>query len=235
MSENSKSMKYKVLSGNQLKLIALTAMTCDHVGKELLPQMEWLQIIGRLAFPIFAYMIAEGCAYTRNRKKHLLKIGGLGVICQVVYFAAEGSLYQCILITFSLSMGMIYVLDKARKERNVRTLSAAAAVCAGVYFVSVMLPIVLGTTDFAIDYGIWGILMPVLIYFAPQFWKVPVMAAMLVPLCLEMGDIQWYCLLAVPLLACYSGRRGKTNIKNLFFVYYPAHLVCIYLINLLIA
>ena len=47
------------LSGNQLKIIALIAMTCDHVGKELVPGINVLQIVGRLAFPIFAYMIAE--------------------------------------------------------------------------------------------------------------------------------------------------------------------------------
>ena len=59
------------ISGNQLKIIALVAMTWDHMGKQLFPQIGWLQIVGRLAFPIFAYMIAEGCAYTKNRKKYL--------------------------------------------------------------------------------------------------------------------------------------------------------------------
>ena len=92
------------LSGNQLKIIALIAMTCDHVGKELLPGINVLQIVGRLAFPIFAYMIAEGCRYTRNRRKHLLNVAGLAILCQVVYFIAEGSLFQCILVTFSLSI-----------------------------------------------------------------------------------------------------------------------------------
>ena len=48
------------LTNNQLKIIAMVSMLFDHVGKELLPQYTVLQIIGRLAFPIFAYMIAEG-------------------------------------------------------------------------------------------------------------------------------------------------------------------------------
>lgn len=55
------------LTGNQLKLLALIAMTCDHVGLQLLPQFIILRIIGRLAAPLFAYMIAEGCRYTHNR------------------------------------------------------------------------------------------------------------------------------------------------------------------------
>ena len=60
--------KFSGLTGNQLKLIALFAMTCDHVGLQLLPNVLILRILGRLALPIFAYMIAEGCRYTRNRK-----------------------------------------------------------------------------------------------------------------------------------------------------------------------
>lgn len=59
--------KFAGLTGNQLKLLALFAMTCDHVGLQLLPQFIILRIIGRLAAPLFAYMIAEGCRYTHDR------------------------------------------------------------------------------------------------------------------------------------------------------------------------
>ena len=58
--------KFAGLTGNQLKLLALFAMTCDHVGLQLLPQFIILRIIGRLAAPLFAYMIAEGCRYTQT-------------------------------------------------------------------------------------------------------------------------------------------------------------------------
>ena len=62
--------RFAGMTGNQLKIVALLAMTCDHVGKLLLPQVEILQIFGRLAFPIFAYMIAEGCVHTKSKKKY---------------------------------------------------------------------------------------------------------------------------------------------------------------------
>ena len=94
----------KRLNGNQLKIIALVTMTIDHVGMYLLPQFVILRIIGRLSMPIFAYMIAEGCRYTKNKKYYLLLTLGVGLICQVVYWIAMQSLYQCILITFSLSI-----------------------------------------------------------------------------------------------------------------------------------
>ena len=68
----TQTKKFPGLTGNQLKLIALFAMTCDHVGMQIFPQLLWLRMIGRLAMPIYAFMIAEGCRHTRNRKKYLL-------------------------------------------------------------------------------------------------------------------------------------------------------------------
>lgn len=234
MSEIGVSGKKGILSGNQLKIIALVAMTCDHVGKELLPEYEFLQIIGRLAFPIFAYMIAEGCRYTRNRRKHLLQVASLALLCQIVYFVVECSLFQCILVTFSLSISLIYAIDHAKKKRTAAAWLGTAAVCAAVWFFSVILPMVLKGTDFAVDYGIWGILLPVVVYFVPEKLEIPAVMVVLLPLCVQPGGIQRYALLAVPLLVLYSGKKGKANIKHLFLTYYPAHLVCIYMLSLLI-
>ena len=108
------------LTGNQLKILAMIAMTCDHVGVQIFPNLLWLRIIGRLAMPIYAYMIAEGCRHTRDRKKYLLRLLGMGALCQVVYLLAMKSLYMCILITFSMSVCLIGLLDKVEKEKNRR-------------------------------------------------------------------------------------------------------------------
>ena len=59
----------KFLTGNALKILAALFMTIDHIGVMLFPRVLVLRIIGRLALPIFAFMIAEGCKYTRNKKK----------------------------------------------------------------------------------------------------------------------------------------------------------------------
>ena len=61
------------LTGNQLKLIAMLTMTIDHIGVILLPQYRFLRIIGRLSMPIYAFMIAEGCHYTHDRKAYFLR------------------------------------------------------------------------------------------------------------------------------------------------------------------
>ena len=106
------------LTGNQLKLLALIAMTCDHVGLQMLPQFILLRIIGRLAAPLFACMIAEGCRYTHNRGRYLGRLLGMAALCQIAYFAAMRSLYQCIFVTFSLSVCLIYALDNALRRRT---------------------------------------------------------------------------------------------------------------------
>ena len=86
------------LSSNVLKILGAIFMLLDHVGYVLLPYNSFLRAIGRLAFPIFAYMIAEGCRYTKNKLKYFLTVFILGALCQIVYYLYEGDLYLSILI-----------------------------------------------------------------------------------------------------------------------------------------
>lgn len=220
------------LTGNQLKLLALLAMTCDHVGVSLLPQWGWLRIVGRLALPIFAYMIAEGCRYTRNRKRYLLSLLAVAVLCQIVYFVAMGSLYMCIMVTFSLSVVLIYLWDYAmtRPAPQGGFLVLAAI---GITWFLCEAPLLPGT-DFAIDYGIFGVLLPVLIYLGKDRRSALAMTALgLLLLGLARGGIQWFAFFALIPLSLYSGTRGKAKLKYLFYIYYPAHLAIIWLVGLL--
>jgi len=218
------------LTGNQLKMLAMITMTCDHVGMQIFPQLLWLRIIGRLAMPIYAYMIAEGCRHTRDRKKYLLRLLGMGALCQVVYFVAMGSLYQCILITFSLSVFLIGLVDAVEKEKNPRNWGKLFVGTLFVFFLCVVLPDLLSYTDYDVDYGLAGVLLPVLIYGAGT--RGLLLGLFLVAM--QYGSIQWLAFLAVPLLLCYNGQRGKANIGKLFYWYYPVHLVVIYGISLLV-
>ena len=223
------------LSGNQLKLLALIAMTLDHVGVYLLPQYPILRIFGRLALPIYAFMIAEGCRYTRNRKKYLGLMIGLAVICQAVYLFTMGSVYQCILVTFSLSIGLCYLVDFARMRNTLLPWALAAAGFAFAVFLCVFLPGLLPGTDFHIDYGIFGVLLPVLVYLGrTKSEQLLLAAAGLCLLSVYAGGIQWFSLAALIPQALYNGTRGKTKMKYLFYFYYPAHLAVLYLINQLL-
>lgn len=216
------------LTSNQLKLLAMLTMTLDHIGVQMFPGALWLRIVGRLAFPIYAYMIAEGCAHTRNRRKYLLQMAGLALLCQLVYFFAMGSLFQCILVTFTLSILLIYACDTGS-----RPLTALALL--GVAFVTVALPRLLPGTDFAIDYGFFGVLVPVAAYLGEtRRKKLLFTAGALVVLAWLVGGIQWYSLAALLPLALYGGQRGKRRMKWLFYLYYPLHLAAIYGISLLL-
>lgn len=221
-------MEKRRLSGNALKILAMIFMTCDHVAVELLPDWDFLRMIGRLAMPIYAYMIAEGCRFTHDRKKYLWRLSSLALLCQVVYFFAVGSLYQCILVTFSLSVCLIWALETSPKSWGLLVFLASAFLCEG-------LPALLKGTDFAVDYGIVGVCLPALVYLGrTREEKLLGFTLGLILLALQYGGIQWFGLGAVPLLMLYSGERGKLPIGRLFYFYYPAHLVVIYGLSLLL-
>lgn len=221
------------LTNNQLKLIAMFSMLADHMGKELFPDIVFLQYIGRLALPVFAYMIAEGCIFTRNKKTHLLRIGLLAFGCQSVYFVFEHSLYQNILVTFLLSVMTIYSIENFIKRKS---LSAGILMSVEVLAVITltMLPYIV-ETDFRIDYGLFGVLLPVFVYFAKsKAQKLILAAGCLILISLNLGGFQWLSLFSLLLLYFYNGKRGKLNMKYVFYVFYPAHLAAIYLVKMLI-
>lgn len=225
-------MSSKGLSGNGLKLIALICMTVDHIGYILLPQYTWLRVIGRLAFPIYAYMIAEGCRHTRSMRKYLGSLLAVAAVCQAVYLVAMGSVYMCILVTSSISVILIGLVKRAAGKN---TIPAWAAVAAGVLlaiFATEILPGLLTGTDYGIDYGFLGVILPVCIYLCKdRKQELLVMALILACMAWNSWSVQWFSLLALPLLALYSGKRGKYKMKWLFYLYYPGHLAVIWLLS----
>ena len=227
-------MKRLGLTNNQLKIIAMAAMLIDHVGRQLLPQWTWMTVVGRLAFPIFAYMIAEGCHYTLHKARYLLMVACLAVICQGAYFFTTGSLYQNVLVTFTLSIGSIFAMERFLRKPDVASGAVLAVIMVGVVALCTVLPR-LTNGEFAIDYGMVGVLLPVSVRFAPGKWgKLTCAAVMLALLAVTMFPLQWYALLALPLLALYNGQRGKWKLKYLFYIFYPTHLLVIYLLQTLI-
>ena len=227
--------KFPGLTGNQLKLIALVSMTCDHVGVQLFPKILLLRIIGRLALPIFAYMIAEGCKYTRSRLRYFLTMAALAAVCQAVYWVADGSLYLSVLVTFSLAVPVICALqlckEAAAAGKGLKSLFAGAVFLAAVALVWYLNRIL------TIDSGFWGCMLPVL---AALFQTrrgasgnpgadrkevhVLCMGLGLVLLSRSMGGVQSWSLLSLPLLLGYSGKRGKADLKYFFYIFYPVHL-----------
>lgn len=225
------------LSGNALKLIAAAAMTADHVGVIFFPHSRFLRIIGRLAFPIFAYMIAQGCTYTRSRLRYFLTVALLAAACQAVYWFASGSGYLSVLVTFSLAIPTICALQALREAlaegHRLRALGAGAALTGAAALVWYLNRVL------TIDYGFWGCMLPV---FAALFQQrrdavpdnlspldthwvhVLCLGVGLLLLARSLGGLQIWSLLSLPLLLCYSGRRGRGDLKYFFYIFYPTHL-----------
>lgn len=223
------------LSGNQLKLIALICMTIDHIGLILLPQYRVLRLIGRLSFPIFAYMIAEGCRYTRSMGKYLASLSAVAALSQLVYFIFLRSLSMCIMVTFALSVGLCWLFRTAREKKSFLWTVLAPAGIGAVFFLTDILPAWLQGTGYQIDYGFLGVMLPVVLYLLKG--RKAKLAGMLVMLCLlalwANWSLQWFSLLALPLLALYGGHRGRWKLKWLFYVYYPVHLGAILMVRVL--
>lgn len=224
------------LTGNQLKLLAMATMTIDHVGAYLLPQLPVLRIIGRLSLPIYAYMIAEGCRHSRNRWRYFLRLLGLGLLCQVVNYLVTGSLYQGILMTFSLAVLLIFPLEACRNRPGLASGILLAGSWMAACFVCEGLPRLLRHTDFAVDYGFIGVMLPTMVFLgknARQRWLL--LAAGLVLLSWNLGGVQWWCLASLPLIGLYNGEKGRYPLGRMFYWYYPAHLAAIYGIGALMA
>ena len=103
--------RFCFLSGNALKIIAVLSMLCDHIGMFFFPKIAIMRIIGRLAFPIFAFMIAEGAAHTRNKLRYLSTVALIAAALQTVYFLYEKSLTMCVFVTFTFALVLIFLFD----------------------------------------------------------------------------------------------------------------------------
>ncbi len=219
------------LSGNTLKIIAAISMLIDHIGYIFFPDVIIFRIIGRLAFPIFAYMIAEGCRYTKNKLRYFLTIFILALVCQCAYFYSEGDMYLNVLLTFSLSIALIFSLQHCLK-----------ALRQGLYIKALLFPLLVTliyifTLYFEIDYGFPGIMLPLFASVVTpkdeysRTFNVALFTVGLFILSLSLGGIQYYSLYASVLLLMYSGARGKYKMKYFFYVFYPLHLVILEIIN----
>lgn len=226
------------LSGNMLKIIAAISMSLDHIGVIFFPQSFLLRCLGRLALPIFSFMIAEGCRYTRHRLRYFLGVLLLGTGCQLVYCLVSRSMYLNVLLAFSLSILMIYALQVWK--RTLTSGHSALQRCLGaLLFLESVAGTFLLNHLFVIDYGFWGCMLPVfaaLFHFpdpeAPQGLK-KLDRNLIHVLSLTLGMLllisvnqarQYFSLLTIPLLLLYSGKRGKHKMKYFFYIFYPLHL-----------
>lgn len=214
-----------------LKIIALISMFIDHFAvafPSFFSKTEFfvMRCIGRIAFPIFAFLIARGCAYTKNRPRYLLRILLLAGVSQFPYAYALHSSKANILFTLAASVAAIILLENIQ-SRNYQILAAVFLVL--IYFAYPYL-----------DYGWKGVLLIVLLYYvgepAQTGWFL-VFALMLIYNPIRSREYLFYYLsavAAVPFIVAYNSKQGYKGklLQYGFYLLYPLHLAVYSLLKL---
>lgn len=240
------------MNSNKLKLIACISMLFDHAGVLLFPEITWLRYVGRLAMPIFAFFIAEGCRHTKNKVRYFLQIFILGIVCQAVYIVNDlinggiNEIYLNVLFTLALAIPLCCIFLKIEMAKNKKALTHTfyislfviylLALAAFMYFCNNSVS--LWGIKVHLDYGLAGILL----CFFPVITKERTKRLALFALgtfiyCLLMEDaisFIWLSLAAIPLIALYNGRLGSKKLKWWFYAFYPIHFAVLYVLNIII-
>lgn len=219
------------MNRNILKIIAVISMLLDHIGAFIFPSQIWFRIIGRIAFPIFAFFIAEGLKHTRSRKRYVLALLICGVVSQIPYSILFSSWKFNIIFTFLYAILLIYLLENIKKNSYLLT------VC--VTFLTLFL-IVFDLFQI-ISYGIFGVILVIVFYFSKNKKQALFFGFItLIFLAIRFIDFsnitftsfnQFFAIFSLVLLYFYNHKKGKLNLKYLFYVFYPLHLLVVYIIS----
>ena len=202
-------------------------MTADHVGVILYPEFSVLRFIGRLSFPLFAYLLMLGMETTRNIRNYFIRLFIFALISQVPFFLALGfEPFGYLNIFFTLSSGLLFVYFF--KKTSVFAIVPLLA--------SLLLPF---------DYGIYGIAVIGCMYILKENTKVGVFLLVLLnTLFLVPWNTQFLSIAVIPLILLHkNGSLTITKVtaeqytipvwrKYFFYIYYPLHLTLIYIIKL---
>lgn len=201
-----------------LKLIAVVCMIIDHIGLAFFPEYIIFRILGRIAFPIFAYTLVEGFFHTRNLKKYLVRLGIFMLLSEIPFdLAVSGKIlefgHQNIFFTLFLGILTLTLIVKTT------SISKQFLIVA----ISLLLSRVLN-----MDYSSMGIMTILLFYYFRDKKKEQLLAVGLLNL-LMAGKLQMFSILAFIPIALHNGKQGP-KMKWFFYAFYPMHLLAIYFI-----
>ena len=231
-------MTKRPLSQEGLKFLACAIMLLDHIGATLIP---WgtLRIIGRLAFPIFCFLLAEGAHYTRNPRNYLLRLGIGAILSELPFdlalFGSWSWQHQSVMIT--LLLGAMALLAMKRMTQPLLKI--------------LVLLLFAFLADFMnTDYGGAGVLMIALFGLTRERkygWLVQLLGMYLICRWIIPGGVVWFidryvfieifAILALIPIWLYSGEKSTSSraVQWAFYLFYPVHLWILYLISILLA
>ena len=238
------------LSSFALHILAMVFMLCDHLWATVVPGNEWLTCIGRIAYPIFAFMIVEGYFHTNDLKKYVRRLLLFAALSEIPFNLMTGGgvfnlLHQNVLWTFLIGIGLIHRIELAKRKRSV-----------WFWLVTVVLSLLgllaamLGMTD----YMHFGVLTMLVFYlFRGRRWwhfigqliclwyiNIEMMGGLVYPIVLFGKEWiihqQGFALLALLPIWLYRGKQGLYNktLKYTYYAFYPVHLLILYLLMLII-
>lgn len=232
----SKTKDFRFIDGTMLKILAMISMIFDHVGDMFFPGLLWPRMIGRLAMPLFSFCIAEGYSHTSDKNKYLSRMFIFALVSEVPFdlaFTGKVDLtHQNIMLTYFISILSLVLFDLIRGKRSEET---------GKYRVGrTILGIieVLGMAGVALlvaaDYTVFAVIS-VFLFYVLKDTKPVIRDASGVGFLAITRTMGFYCttgLSIIPLLL-YNGKKGR-GLKWLFYVFYPGHLLVLYLIKMMI-
>ena len=238
------------ISSMTLHILAMVFMLCDHLWATVVPGNDWLTDIGRIAFPIFAFMIVEGYFHTRSLKKYVGRLLVFAFISEIPFNLVMGSslfypLHQNVLWTFLIAVFLVWLNELAKKKDKLwlRIITCIGTLC---------LAFVLGLVAF-VDYHYAGVLTVLVFYFfrGRKWWHFVGQLVCLYYLNVEVlsgfyyeievfGQTvnvvrQAFALLALLPIWLYRGKQGPYNkvIKYVYYGFYPMHLLVLALVRML--
>jgi hypothetical protein len=224
----SKVRSYRFLDGTTLKLLAMISMIFDHVGDNFFPGQTWMRIIGRIAMPVFAFCLAEGFAHTRDSGKYLMRMGLFALISEVPFdLVVTGKVlefsHQNIMFTFFLALMGLSCFEKLTEKKT----RAGTAAGGFLLLAFTVLSLLLG-----LDYNMLGTGLVFVFYLLRnKAHALRCLAGAVCHVLLRNMGIYWFGLLGFLPILCYNGKKGR-GLKQLFYVFYPAHLLIIYLVRI---
>lgn len=228
-----------------LKIVAMVTMFCDHFGDAYVGHFSAFNLIGRIAFPIFAFQISEGFTHTRNLKKYFFRIGVFALISQVPFALFYHKFFNTteipLNIFFTLFLGLlaIYLYNFTIQQfaKKAKKIKFPIDKILGLVFVFLLSYIaeILNT-----DYGYWGVILIFAFYVLKQHKTI--MTITFILLCtIKYGNqllqtnfhfvyilLTIFTALPIILINMYTGKQGP-KAKYFLYVFYPAHLLLLYL------
>lgn len=224
------AIKLPALSGSSLKVIAVVSMVIDHCAYFLMEpetvQYEVMRCVGRIAFPVFAFLIVEGFLHTRNRMRYLFTLLCFAVVSEVPWSLLNGNDgTHNVLFTLALGVTTLMFLDKLIKSNRTLSISVVLVMAYLAYYLGV-------------DYDWRGMLMMAIFFILKSkgashspFSRV-LQLVFSFPLMMHYGMVG--AMLACTVLFMYDGSRGFIQgsvAKYGFYAIYPVHLLLIWFVR----